>query len=115
MTVRTCFLLYYNFCLWNYVKELDATEGLSRASGDPVPSFAAAKVQQFRKPAKLYTTFFEKKLKITNHIPYCIYPPSQPPRGEENIEGPTLGLPCREGSIEGPTLALPCREGNIEH
>ncbi len=22
MTVRTCFLLYYNFCLWNYVKEL---------------------------------------------------------------------------------------------
>ena len=64
MTVRTCFLLYYNFCLWNYVKELDAEEGLPKGLRDPLPSFAAAKVQHFRKPAKLYTTFFENNLKI---------------------------------------------------
>ena len=52
MTVRTCFLLYYNFCLWNYVKELNAQKGLSRASGTPSPSFAGAKVQHFRKTTK---------------------------------------------------------------
>ena len=72
MTVRTCFLLYYNFCLWNYVKELDAEEGLPKGLRDPLPSFAAAKVQHFRKPAKLYTTFFENKSKIYNNIPYII-------------------------------------------
>ena len=61
MTVRTCFLLYYNFCLWNYVKELVAWEGLSRAAGTPFPSFAGAKVQHFHKPPKHSHTFFEKK------------------------------------------------------
>jgi hypothetical protein len=64
--------LYYNFCLWNYVKELDAEEGLQKASQTSFPSFAAAKVQHFRKPAKLYTTFFENNLKIYNNIPYII-------------------------------------------
>ena len=54
------FLLYYNFCLWNYVKELNAQKGLSRASGTPSPSFAGAKVQHFRKPTKQSATFFEK-------------------------------------------------------
>ena len=63
MTVRTCFLLYYNFCLWNYVKELFflRASGTSRTpQGGPCFSFAGAKVQHFRKPPKHYNTFFEK-------------------------------------------------------
>ena len=62
MTVRTCFLLYYNFCLWNYVKELSilAPEPFRTPRQGPCFSFAGAKVQHFRKPPKHYNTFFEK-------------------------------------------------------
>ena len=57
------FLLYYNFCLWNYVKELlfFVPPRLSQdPRGSPCFSFAGAKVQQFRKPPKHYNNFFQK-------------------------------------------------------
>ena len=37
MTVRTCFLLYYNFCLWNYVKELVPTRDFPGPQGPRLP------------------------------------------------------------------------------
>ena len=64
------FLLYYNFCLWNYVKELlffvpPRLFGYPRRG--PCFSFAGAKVQQFRKPPKHYTNFFQKNLIQKQH------------------------------------------------
>ena len=63
MTVRTCFLLYYNFCLWNYIKELFflRASGTSRTpQGDRV---SRMRVQRYNISANRQniTTLFLKK------------------------------------------------------
>jgi hypothetical protein len=52
-------------------KNLMQKRDFKKASLTSFPSFAAAKVQHFRKPAKLYTTFFENNLKI--YKSYTLY------------------------------------------
>ena len=44
MTVRTCFLLYYNFCLWNYVKELCSAQ---RSDGPEWSRIPHLRVQRY--------------------------------------------------------------------
>ena len=70
MTVRTCFLLYYNFCLWNYVKELVPTRDFPGPQGPRLPHL---RVQRYNISTNHQNNqpLFLKKICITS-IPYII-------------------------------------------
>jgi len=69
MTVRTCFLLYYNFCLWNYVKELVLTRDFPGPQGPRLPHL---RVQRYNISTNHQNNqqLFLKIISIKHAIPY---------------------------------------------
>jgi hypothetical protein len=81
MTVRTCFLLYYNFCLWNYVKELVPTRDFPGPQGPRLPHLRVQRYNistnhQNNQPLFLkiistnliYTLFIIRRLKLKGKL-----------------------------------------------
>ena len=83
MTVRTCFSCT-TISVYGIMSKNCAPELLANPRWGRVFSFAGAKVQQFRKPTKHITLFFEKK--CMNTITYI-------------IEFICRGTPARKGKI----------------